>query len=663
VARSTRPPSTAFLLSLAVLLAFFHAVLGLTATTDHSVTFDEPAHLTAGYTYNRFGDFRLHPENGNLPQRWAALPLLAIDPVFPPLDTTVAWQRGNVWVLGREFLFESGNNTAFIVWCGRAMITLVSAATGLLIFFLSRRHFGWRGAFVSLGFFVFSPTFLAHGALATSDAMIAFFFLATVSAWWRHLESPSWPRLLLAGLLLGLACVTKFSAALLLPMLGLLALLRLTRDPPGLARQRLAGSLALAGLICLAIAWSVIWASYEFNYTAFTTAPPESNLSFERPWDESSAPTFVLRVVALLREWRAMPEAYLHGFEFTYRFAQARDAFLNGERSTGGWWSFFPIAFAIKTTLPLLLLLATGLLISLRAFRQTALRPRLWPLAPLLVLFGIYWLFALTSHLNIGHRHILPTYPVLFVLLGAFGPLLDLRRPAVLSLVLAVGAWHAVESFRARPHYLAYFNQLVGGPANGHRHLVDSSLDWGQELPGLARWLAEHNTGPDRVPAYLAYFGTADPAYEGVRAAPLIWDTYPPTEPWRPLEPGLYCVSATLLQQVYSDTPREWDVWHENLFQRLRPLEPDLLAQDPARAGPPDAPGPDAQLLLAAKRYSLLRFARLSQYLRIRKPDAVIGHALFIHRLDRTETDAVLHGSPADFAAAMERLLATQRTP
>ena len=667
MARPTRPPSPAFLVSLAVLLTLFHALLGLTASIDHSVAFDETAHLTAGYSYNRYGDFRLHPENGNLPQRWAALPMLVLDPVFPPIHTSVAWKRSNVWVLGHEFLFRSGNNTDFIVFCGRAMITLFSAATGLLIFFLARRLFGWRGAFLSLGFFVFSPAFLAHGALATSDAMVAFFFLATVSAWWWHLEQPSWPRLLLVGLLLGLACVTKFSAALLLPMLGLLALLRLVPDPPsGQTRLRRALAMSRDSAICGALAWLTIWAFFNFSYSAFATAPSGSAIAFERLWNEPPRPGLVAEIVSLIRDLRLLPEAYLHGFEFTYYNAQARDAFLNGERSTAGWWSFFPFAFAVKTTLPLLLLLLGGAFFGARSLlrdataRATRLRRQLWSVAPLLVLFGIYWAFAVTSHLNIGHRHILPTYPVLFVLLGAFGPALEWRQPAVFALVGALAFWHAGESLRIRPHYLAYFNQLVGGPENGYRHLVDSSLDWGQELPGLSRWLAENNPGPQRQPVYLAYFGTGDPAYEGLHAAPLLWQTYPPAGPWKRPEPGLYCVSATLLQEVYTVVSPKWDVWRERHYQRLRLTADELILQDPsvpAALRPPQAPPRSARQQLAAERFSILRFARLCQYLRIRKPDAVIGHAMFIFRLDRREVDPVIHGSAGDLAAAVERAL------
>ncbi len=175
-----------------------------------------------------------------------------------------------------------------------------------------------------------------------------------------------------------------------------------------------------------------------------------------------------------------LPEAYLYGLAYVKESMLARSAFLNGEYSVVGWPGFFLYAFAYKTTLPLLLASAAALVLLLRRSRDLWYR-----LAPLAMLFAVYWLFSITSHLNIGHRHILPTYPVLFIAAGALGAWLATRRVAWVLPVVALLGWHVTESVRVAPHYLAYFNEFAGGPENGHRHLVDSSLDWGQDLPGL----------------------------------------------------------------------------------------------------------------------------------------------------------------------------------
>ena len=60
----------------ALVLAGACWLLAVTAISGKTNTFDEIAHLTAGYGYWTAGTYHLNPENGNLPQRLAALPLL-----------------------------------------------------------------------------------------------------------------------------------------------------------------------------------------------------------------------------------------------------------------------------------------------------------------------------------------------------------------------------------------------------------------------------------------------------------------------------------------------------------------------------------------------------------------------------------------------------------
>ncbi|MBS0632786.1 MAG: glycosyltransferase family 39 protein [Verrucomicrobia bacterium] len=660
--RPSAPFSESFIIALALLLAALHAVLAVTATTGESLTNDEIAHLTAGRAYNTLNDYRLQPENGNLPQRWAALPMTVIQPHFPPLDES--GRHGEVWVFGHRFFYLSGNPADFMVLCGRAMISLFSAGTGLLIFFWSRKLFGLRGAFLSLGLFAFCPNFLAHGALATSDVTMVFFLLASVSAWWWALETNlPWPRTLLSAAVFALACVAKFSAPLLVPMLLLLAALRLVWPPSGTTRGRLASRIALATLAHIVLAWAVIWAFYGFRYSAFNPALPAGD--FNRPWAWMLANIGGYgTVIGWMRSLHLLPEAFLYGFTFVLEFAGQRGAFLSGEYSIHGWAWFFPFAFLVKTPLPLLLLLGTGLLAWLfrvaRAGRERwpQLRTLLLRTAPLLVLFFLCWAVFLRSHLNIGHRHILPTYPVLFILLGALGAWLDLRRPFALALVALLGLWHAGESLWIRPHYLAYFNQLVGGPANGYRHLVDSSLDWGQDLPGLATWLRENNRAPKNEPVYLSYFGTGDPSYEGIVATrlptlPLI----PPPRPWYWLKPGIYCVSVTMLQHVYSSVRGPWTLELEAEYQRLRALNPIFheYASDPAKRTQYQHDVKPEQWHTAWERYDQLRFARLCHYLRAREPDANIGYSIFIYRLSDAELKAATEDSLAAWSAAIER--------
>lgn len=654
-------PSRPFLVSLAILLALAHALLAWSATSSKSMTADEIAHLTAGLAYNARGDFRLQPENGNLPQRWAALPLTWAETPLPPRP--LAWQRADVWRYGHALFFEQGASADTLLFSGRGMIALFSAALGLLVFFWSRALFGWRGAFLSLTLYAFSPSFLAHGALATSDVVMAFFFLASVGAWWRHLEKPGAAWTTISALTLALACVSKFSAVLLFPMLaGCTVLWLVTSSPPDGYGRPLRRVLRTSVVHGVAV-FGTLWLFYGFRYSAFAPGEAPGSTFYLGDWD------WLLADIGWTRPWfetarrlHVLPEAFLYGFAFVLQFARERAAFLNGEYSFTGWVSFFPVAFLIKSTLPFLLLLVGGLAsaaaVTARRIRQAGLAAAggsLRPLLPLAVLFAVYWATSLASHLNIGHRHILPTYPVLFIAAGWLGRWLDFRKPFIAVAILAATAWHGAESVRVRPHYLAYFNQLVGGPQNGWRHLVDSSLDWGQDLPGLKRWLDAEAKG-ERT--YLAYFGTGDPAYEGIRALPLpSMPDLGPARPWYALEPGTYAVSATMLQHVYSKIRGDWTLELEKEFQQLRTNESALLAfhRDPTARTRLPRDAADENASAAWKRYELLRFARLCHYLRARKPDAMIGYSILIFRLDAAEIRSTTAGPFSEWRRAIEQ--------
>ncbi len=644
---------TGVLAAAAAILAL-HFAMAVGSKLHESTTSDEIVHVTGGYSYWAYDDYRLQPENGNLPQRWAALPVWIRGAKFPTLDQ-VYWRVSDAWVMGHEFFYETGEDHFPKLMWARAMVALLSVATGALVFCWSRSLFGTPGAFVSLAFFAFSPSFLAHGGYATSDVCMALFMLASIGAWWRHLNTPGPGPFALSALVFGLACVSKFSAVLLVPMMAACAAAYGATHP---GRSR---AILVSGLGHAAAAAAVIWAFYGFRYSAFNPALPPAE-QFIEAWPVMYAHTgWEGRVIHALARVHALPEAFLYGAAYVVQTSQVRGAFLNGEYSITGWPSFFVWVFLLKSTLPFILASALSLWLAIRG----ALRPApgggaalrgILPLTPLLCLLAVYWAFSLTSHLNIGERHLLPAYPALFILTGVLGGWLG--RPLGLRalLVAALVAWHVGESVAIAPHYLAYFNELAGGPAEGHRHLVDSSLDWGQDLPGLKAWLdANRRPGED---AYLAYFGTGDPRYYRMPAKQLAYmNGFHEDEPYIPLGPGLYCVGATMLEQVYSPVRGPWTAALDAEFQFLRTYEPmfRLYAEDPAARAKLERELPNEKWIASRDRFQHLRFARLCYYLRVRRPDANVGHSILIYRLSAAEVRAATAGSLADWSSLIER--------
>jgi len=636
------------------LLLALHAGLALWAVAGKSVTADEILHLTGGYFYNKYGDFRIQPENGNLPQRVAALPAVLLGAPPPPLADNVYWRTSDASVIGHQFFYETGHDHWPMLMAGRALMTLFSVATGLLIFCWARGLFGTPAGFFSLTLYALCPNILAHAPLATSDLTAVFFLLAGLGAFWRHLNHPAWSNGLLSAVTFGLACVAKYSAALLPPlMLGLLAW-RILRDPPAQRRRWWSqAALTLGGHALVAIV--IIWAFYGFRYRGFAPGVPPAD-HYITQW-ENVLPYigFHRHLVDFCREWQLLPEAFLYGYAWVIQSANARSAFLAGDYAIYGWVSFFPLAFLWKTPLAVLAAVLAGVAALFHRWRTV----RLDAVAPLLVLLVAYWAFSLTSKLNIGHRHILPTYPVLFILLGGLlapGVLTGWWR-TVLPLTLVFGQLAA--NLRTAPHYLAYFNSLAGGPAHGYRLLVDSSLDWGQDLPALKSWLQSQGPGGQKV--YLSYFGSGEPDYYGIKATRLPFVNGFKIRPvWYEPGPGIYCISATMLQQVYSPFRGPWSLNMEKEYQEARAKEP-LFREYWHNASVRDELtrlGSDKAFEDTWARYNLLRFARLCHYLRARQPEAQPGYSILVYRLTQAEIDAALHGDLRQLGTAIEQALA-----
>jgi hypothetical protein len=629
----------------AVVLLGAFTLLATTSAMRKSATFDEVAHLTAGYTYWAYNDYRLHPENGNLPQRLVALPAVLGPYRFPALDQG-AWQRSEVYEMGHQFLFTLGNDVDGMVLRGRLVVILLSAGLGAAVYAIGRRLYGPVGATVSLAAYSFDPNMLAHARLMTSDLTVAVFFLLSVWAIWALLQRVTPLRLLASCLATAALLLSKMSGVLILPMGAALVVLRLARGGPWPLRiGRWSGDLSSrTGQVAVAVAaalahvlaaWLLLWTFYGFHYDTFHAHRTEHDRLEAGTANLLGSEGTMGALVQLAQDREWLPEAYLYGFSFAVDQSQRRPAFLNGRRSEKGWAWFFPYAFAVKTSEGLMLLL---LLAGSAALAGRRLGEGLYRTAPLWVLLAVYWWFALGSQLNIGHRHLLPTYPALFLLAGAAGAwllgpgrLLRWATGVSLGLVLATALW-------IWPDYLAYFNAASGGPSRGYRRLVDSSLDWGQDLPALRNWLEQHgHARGGQEPVYLSYFGTSSPDHHGIRAwrLPGFFDLGR-RRALVPLRDGIYCISASMLQLYSAPGATGWNAEAEAMY---RSYLARIDLPDPAAARP--LPYTDAEM----ERFDRLRLARLCHYLRHRTPDAQVGHSILIYRLSRDEVEEALYGS------------------
>jgi hypothetical protein len=647
-------------------LLLVYVFMAVSATTQKSTTFDEIQHLTLGYLYWVQPSSRhVAPESGILAQAWAALPLLA-DHLRAPQETGGSRSNLGPWERSYRFFYSLGNDPSAMLFQARAMISLLGATLGMLIFFWSRALFGAWGGFLSLFLFIFCPDMLAHGALVTADMVSALGFFAATFSFWRLSHTVSWRNLLFSLLALGCLALAKMSAVLILPIFFLILTVRFFSSRPVEFRlftnKMLGDRFARAGIWSFLLALhltavvGILWLAYDFQYisrnqeTARLQILSSPNFSI---WSGIGMKAYFLENI---HQARLLPPAYLEGLSFTLQASDLRSAFLCGRYSVEGWWWFFPFAFLIKTPITALL----SFLFSLVALARWRWFPRGWlapksgdpqcpsiyDLSPLLLLGGVYGLACLASHLNIGLRHLMPIYPVLFVLAGANVYWLAAKK-TIFKLVLAAFLVGTIaESLSVWPNYLAFFNQFVGGSHNGYQYLVDSSLDWGQDLPGLHRWLEKNLPAAGGAPVYLSYFGTGDLKFYGIGALllPGFFDFSSPQT--FPLQDGIYCLSATMLQGVYSPYPPPWTSANETLYGQVRTeikrwnsTENDFVARQHLL----QEHGLESWAA-RIKIYGDLRLARLCSYLRHRTPDDEVGYSILIYRLSNEEVHQALSG-------------------
>ena len=541
-----------------------HAGLALHTLSGNAATFDEGTHLPAGYTHLALGDHRLNPEQPPLVKLLAAAPLLAVSPKVK--TEHVAWTTARQWEFGRRFLY-SWNDGDRLLFLGRLPMVVLTLGLIAAVFVRARGLAGATAAAVALVLAALSPDLLAHGNLVTTDVALALFLFLSAWAFDRLTRRATWGGLILAGLAAGAALATKFSGLVLGPILLVLGAVAVggqgpleiaLAGPPRavVGRVRRAGAVVglLAGVGALALL--VLWGSYGFRGAPSTDPAVQTDL---RATLEGPHQRLWQRALVAGAELGVVPEDYARGLLFVMTHSQGRRTFLAGRLSDEGFAHYFVATLLLKTPLPLLLLAALAIV------RVPRLAPR--SVAFVWVPMVIYLGFALGGGLQIGHRHLLPVLPFLFVAAGeAASALARWRRPIGISLVALLAAWYAGGTLRNHPHHLAYFNEIAGGPENGWKVLVDSNLDWGQDLKRLGAWMEAR--GVEKIK--LSYFGSADPAYYGIDCERLPGYAAPhPPRVTRQIRPGdVVAVSATNLQGVYLD-PED-----RPLMERLRASKP-----------------------------------------------------------------------------------------
>ncbi len=503
-----------------------------------SPTMDEQNHIARGYVFLRTGDPRLSVEHPPLINSLEALPLLMLPDVQIPTDDW-AWEAGEWYRFSDLFLWYQNHDVDRMIYLARLPVIALT----LLLSAMATRWanvWGKSCALLTLALITLDPNILAHGGLATTDMGQTLAVFITGYAMWsiaqrdrlHHSQRGAIYPVVLAGLAMGAMLASKISALAFVGVFGALmvgdAVVAVAhRQSPLYHRYSFIARRVLVMVMMTLMALAVLWGVYAFQIAPATEGGPPLPMG-----------TY----------WKGV----LSIFEQTQ--GGGRPSYLLGKTSVHGWWTYFPIAFAVKTPLPALILLALAIPASMLLKRCSVC---IFLLAPALA----YSAMITQSALNIGYRHMLPALPFLYVWAGQLAnikyPIPNTKIPlsALYPLLLC---WLALETSFIAPHFISYFNQLGGGPANGWKIVADSNIDWGQDLKALRDYVRDNQLGKIK----LSWFGSSYPGMYGIEYEPLpglphhfeLWAD-PPFDPQHPA-PGVYAISVSNLVETQFEDKR-----------------------------------------------------------------------------------------------------------
>jgi 4-amino-4-deoxy-L-arabinose transferase-like glycosyltransferase len=481
-------------LALAVLVLLAEMAFAmLTTARAQTPTTDEPVYVSTAAVYLQQHSLRYNPEHPPLGKLIIGAGLIFAHPHLDPAFT------GDQSALGRHLLYEAGNDPWRLMLYARLPMIIMTLLIGLVVFAFARDLVGPVGGLVALTLYAFSPDLIAHGSLATLDVPAAGFLLTSIWSLWRARRQPLL-YLPLAGVALGAAMATRMSALAAVPVLLVLVVMSVQSAGPAhkvdkrtMWRQRGLGVLAAIGVALIAVV--VVWVTY------FAVDP-------RLRWVSPQHAPLVGGLSGLLVDMLPFPQPFRDGLRIQLGFENSTfGGFLFGRQYQGSLWYYLPAALLVKTPLGMLALWLAGTIALVTVPRLRAAAPYL--LLPTAVLLAA----ALNESRNFGVRYVI-FLPLFLAVAAATVVAFRYRWLPVLTAILVL--FVAGSSLRTHPFYLAYSNEVFGGPAKTYLHLHDSNVDWGQDLGRLAERL--HRRYPGQ-PVWLVYKGSGVPSYYGIVAS------------------------------------------------------------------------------------------------------------------------------------------------
>lgn len=493
------------LLATAFLLPFFSA-------QNFSPSSDEITHLPSGYSYWKTGQIILNPQHPPLLKLMSAFPLLFMNLKFDINDPTLSGPFKNEWEFGKKLLI-SNNADRMLLW-GRLAPMLISVLLAFFIFKWASEMFSVKAGLLSLFLYVFMPNIIANSQFVTTDLALASFSFIAFYYLWKFYKTSFRKYLIYSGLFLGLALSSKFSAVVFLPVVLFLIFVYAKSGQKDF--HAVLSKFVRITAIMFAPAFLVVYFSYLM--------PTDTGF-------------------------------YLKGLRTIYADANiSYNFYLNGQFSKDGWWYYFLEAFLIKTPIPVLLSFVVALIFYKKIVINN--RDKLFIFLPLIFFSAAT---SLKAH-DIGVRYLLPSVSFTILYTGGLAKIITIKWDSIMSIatssvVVVLGLWYLFSSVSIFPDYLAYFNELVGGPVNGYKYLDDSNLEWRHDLKRFAEYQNKHQDVKIVYSDKNIYF---DPKYYGIK------NLVPPTDELISKLSGKYAININFLirlkelSQRLNDKKLDW---------------------------------------------------------------------------------------------------------
>jgi len=551
-----------------VLLLLIHASLLAWSATKHSPNLNEDAHLVAGVSHWKFGRFELYRVNPPLVRMVAAIPVLLSDAKYDWSGFYESAGARPVFDMGRQFIEVNGEKSIWYFTIARWACIPFSLLGGFICFLWAKDLYGPAAGLFSLTLWCFSPNMLAHGQFITPDCGATALGITAAYCFWKWLRQPGWKLAIIAGVGLGLAELTKTTWIILFglwPLLWLIWQISRKADIAISWKKQAAQlvSILFLGLYLLNLGYGFEGSFTKLNQFEFTSNSLAGYENEEQRDEEQKTNRFADSWLGEIPV--PFPRNYVLGIDIQKRDFEnfGRESYLRGEFRDHGWWYYYLYALAIKVPIGYWIIFCLAFL---HAFYHRASNNSGWRNGLLLAAPAIIILILVSSQTGFNHhmRYVLPIFPFAFIWMGQTALWMAEKKKLAAATTTSISLlWAIGSSLTIYPHSLSYFNEAVGGPAHGHEHLINSNIDWGQDLLFLKEWIEKH---PEAKPMHLCYYGDFNPKDLGLDypLPPINEKNDPNYQP----PPGWYAISVNYLKGYEWRQPKDGFTY----FQKNEPV-------------------------------------------------------------------------------------------